>query len=426
MANVWNKWQKKSKKSAYEISTETGIPEQKVKEIINGERSVPTNLVDNLKKTLEEPTSKVKKTLNKIEIYNFFKKNSMQDLKEKFGFGSVRDIANELRISPSTLYNVWDFDYPTSYSTLKKVYDFFNNELNIQVNRKKTRQSRSVRTTLKKEDLTQEELSWYENTNLRELRGNKSPKMLLSELGFNEGYYVVLNYCENHNLGTGSFNNWFIVRQLYNYYNNKPLVSFLKEKKKPQSLKPKKHTIYIAKSQLSLEELEWYANSDLKKLRYEKGVSAFKLVEKIGFYRTYVSVYYRAESKRLGGKFNNWFIVRQLYNFYHDLPLLETYPKEEEIELLDITPMVKDNKPLMVENDETELLEEENIENLDVEPVEEETTIEGTILDVAPDSTTSNLDISKLENNWEQRCIELESELKRYRWLIDQLMNGDK
>ena len=140
--NIFKKYFDKSKKTIYDVSKETNIPEEKVQEIINGDREISGENVDKVLSSLQN-NNKVEKDIDIINAVEFFKKNNPRKLRKKFNYATQRDVARVVGLCPSMISQLESGNYgPTrnnkgiGNNTLLKLYDFYRNELNINVSRK--------------------------------------------------------------------------------------------------------------------------------------------------------------------------------------------------------------------------------------------------------------------------------------------------
>ena len=220
---IWNKLKTKNKVTSYDISKDTNIPEEKVKEILTGDRDVPTERVDDITKAIQNNSNKLAKDIRYNNAIKFFEENDFKELIKKFNFKSQRELAQAIHVSTyiTTMASTHRIKELSKISVIK-LYDFFSDELNIKSPRKKKvknnkKKTRTIYKVIKKEDLREEVLKWYDETDLKSLRlaDNLTIKDLVEKLGFSRGYDVV--YC---NLEKRSqIKNYLILDRLYKYYN---------------------------------------------------------------------------------------------------------------------------------------------------------------------------------------------------------------
>ena len=226
--NIWEKLKRESNKSTYDISKEIGIEEEKVKEILNGEREVATEDMDRVVKAFQtkpEAVAPIERTL----MEEFFKENKLNDLKNKFGYKKVIELANDIGVANSTLYRVnSEKDIKLlSNRNIKKIYDFFQNNFNKKVTvEKHIKNKNKIHTTkypqVDYEELPEEVREWFENTDINQLlvKRKMTKKQLLKKIGFTYGYYAILCdvICHRENKRC---QNAYIIQKLYDYFNNK-------------------------------------------------------------------------------------------------------------------------------------------------------------------------------------------------------------
>ena len=124
----------KNKKSSYEVSKETGISEDKIKEVFTGERSLPTKHVDAVVKSIQSKDNS--SNVDYLTARRFFDVDepNFVSLRNRFGYGTQRSLAQALKVPAcyiSDLEN--DKTELVPKSTLIKIYDFFQDELNVRV-----------------------------------------------------------------------------------------------------------------------------------------------------------------------------------------------------------------------------------------------------------------------------------------------------
>lgn len=220
---IWNKLKTKNKVTSYDISKDTNIPEEKVKEILTGDRNVPTERIDDITKAIQNNSNKLAKDIRYNNAIKFFEENDFKELIKKFNFKSQKELSQAVHVSTyiismASTHRIKEL----SKTSVIKLYDFFSDELNIKSPRKKKvknnkKKTRTIYKVIKKEDLREEVLKWYDETDLKSLRlaDNLTIKDLVEKLGFSRGYDVV--YC---NLEKRSqVKNYLILDRLYKYYN---------------------------------------------------------------------------------------------------------------------------------------------------------------------------------------------------------------
>lgn len=191
--SLWNKLnnKNKNKKSNYEISKKTNIPEDKVKEIMNGERAIPTDRVDDFVGAIQENNS-LERSVNVETAKRWIMETDLKSLRKKFNYSSQSDLAKELGLDTSTICRLENKKFShTSDSTLIKYYDFFQDELNIKIDRGEKSKTRRVKPHKKDQQVLNSidkeiAINWYKEFDLKEYLREKG--MSYKDFGLLLGY----------------------------------------------------------------------------------------------------------------------------------------------------------------------------------------------------------------------------------------------
>lgn len=264
--NFWRKLKAKGNKTTYDLSKETNISEEKLNEVFNGDRELPTNHVDKVYTALKEkkqPMTSIERAL----IEKFFIDNDILVLRKSWGYKSMQSLADAIGVGVSNLYYLRpQYIKKLTDNFLQKVYDFFQDELNKNVVKNKRNVIKPTYNKLKKEDVPKEILDWYNNFDLRAWRKNKklTAKQLCEKIGFNKGYETVYLDYENHKEGKRT-GNWLIIQRLYDYINKdknpivKPIeIPVIKEEPKPVDT-------YVKVNGIELPKCAEITTTDIKK-----------------------------------------------------------------------------------------------------------------------------------------------------------------
>ena len=226
--NIWSKKFNKTNKSVYEISKELNVPEEKIKEVIKGEREVPTNEVDRVNGAFSSNSIGIS-SFERTMMEQFFIDNDIQKLKTNFGYKSLRDLSNAMDIGISTIYYLrGDKIKATSDKLLKKAYDFFQDDWNkkAKIKRQKKQSEKNYYYQMSYSELPNEVIDWYKNVNLKELLYEENIKVtkLMEKLGFSDSYSAIYYKYAKRTIN-GCTNNWLLIQQLYNYYHGLELLN---------------------------------------------------------------------------------------------------------------------------------------------------------------------------------------------------------
>ena len=234
MANLWKNKFNRNNKSTYDISKEINVPEEKVKEIIRGERQVPTKDIDRVNEAFTNNKTERITSFERAMMEKFFIDNNYKDLKKKFGYKTFKELTDAIGVGASVIYDLKEPNIKTlSDNALKKVYDFFQNEWNIKkVPKYKQKNKRNCYYQLPKKMISSEVIEWYEKSDLKQLRENKNLKVneLLEKIGYTSAYGSTYYKFETK-LENPHTTNWLLVQQLYNYYHGLELLNTLAESK---------------------------------------------------------------------------------------------------------------------------------------------------------------------------------------------------
>lgn len=190
---IWNRLNRKSvsTKSNYEISKRTNIPEEKVKEIMEGEREIPSDRVDDFVNAIKE-NDKVEKQITMANIRKWIAETDLRELRKKFNYASQGELASALGVDASVVCRLEGkkLDH-VSDQTLQKYYDFLNDELNVKINKKNDLSSKILKTKIRGKinvsDVDYDKAyAWYQNFDLKAwLNDNDmSYKDLIIRLGY--------------------------------------------------------------------------------------------------------------------------------------------------------------------------------------------------------------------------------------------------
>jgi len=128
-------------KNISEISKETGIDEQKIKELKEGKREITGEAMNKVLDAINkiEKKTDIEKKVEKEEIFRWYESVDLNKLMHEFGYNRQKDCAEEIGIAQSSLCELINRK-PKKYTrVIQKVYDFFNDEFNKNINKKTKR-----------------------------------------------------------------------------------------------------------------------------------------------------------------------------------------------------------------------------------------------------------------------------------------------
>lgn len=235
MANtIWSKINKKNKKSTYEISKETNIPEDKVKEIMSGERELPTEKVNDFMKVLQDDNV-TERVITIENVKQWLKDTDLKQQRINYGYPSQTALAKALNVNTSVICRI-EGGHIGQFSDdmLLRYYDFLTDGLNKvikkEVNKVEDNKEKFFRVFkvsmmkhirfpkedqyLKNVDL-KDAYNWYKefdfNTYLTS--ANKSIDEFAKDLGYTNSTttYKLVNYNLDRNSG------YLVILKAYNF-----------------------------------------------------------------------------------------------------------------------------------------------------------------------------------------------------------------
>lgn len=136
-SNIWKRLRRKIDIPTNEIAYLLQIPEEKYIEIETGVRQMPKKLIDSFMKIYHERKEvKGETQIKMFEVNQFLKEMNLDELKKEFGYKTNKSLALAIGIGACQIYRLKKTD-KLSDNTKMKVYNFFNDPLNIVCNDKK-------------------------------------------------------------------------------------------------------------------------------------------------------------------------------------------------------------------------------------------------------------------------------------------------
>lgn len=269
MSNLWKRLNKQNK-SNYEISKETNIPEEKVKEIMEGERELPTEKVDEFTKALQE--ERIKRDIKMHEVYEWYKSVNIRQLREEFGYETQLELASQLGLASSTISNIECGNKEYGYTTILKLYDFFTNKLNKKIDKKLKEEPEEPNDIKKIKD-------WYIKTDLvkaRERLGYKSQASLARAIKLSPS---TISRIESKLDKNSKYFNESTLMIYYNFLNNNS-----NKNKAPKKVIRKYKNMSEEERQTDFEEVKkWYKGFNVKQWLYDKHWYHTDLAKALGY-----------------------------------------------------------------------------------------------------------------------------------------------
>ena len=162
MPNFW----KKKIKSTKKIADITGIDEEKIKELKNGEREIKGETMDKVLNAINQENKKttIETLTEQEEIIDWIRKADFDKLMVEFGFASQKDLANAIGVSQSSYSMISRGKFKDYSLLLKKIYDFFHNDFNKTIPNKTKREYETTNCTNEKKNKAKK---WFKENNMR-------------------------------------------------------------------------------------------------------------------------------------------------------------------------------------------------------------------------------------------------------------------
>lgn len=279
---------KKRIKNTFDIARETGVDEEKIKELVNGERSIEGETINKVMTAINR--DKHEREIEKLNIFEWYKNTDLKALRESFGYEKQLHLSSFLGIDKGEFNRFENKKFNRINNTIIKMYDFYHNDFNKRIDKNaelstvKKQDVTATKTTRIKSENYDKIMEWYNNTDIKALRGTTPQKELarLSHVA-QSSLSVIEQKKFEEKKDKVSFAS---LERLYNYYNSKK----------------NKH---LNGDRL----LDWYNSVDIKALRGNK--MQREVSKEIGIAQ---SCYCDIENKKLKIATPN---LEKVYNYYN-------------------------------------------------------------------------------------------------------------
>lgn len=216
----WNK--KINKKNITKLSNEIGVEEEKIKELVKGEREISGETMDKVLNVLNE--DKIQNAIEKQEIMKWYYETNLSELRKSFGYSQQIELANELNCHPSSICNLENHkDRVKQISPLiEQLYYFYKNDFNKKSNKKshieQDKKTIEKINEFKKNNIDKKTIYyWYATNNLKKLREDKGILTQKELAKITNLPQSTVSDFENKRFKTCNST----ITTLYNFYNNK-------------------------------------------------------------------------------------------------------------------------------------------------------------------------------------------------------------
>ena len=167
--NIWEKMRRKKGLTRVEVAKKMGISEEKVKEVENNMREMPTKEVNNYIKNIFE-VSNAEREIELAKAKEWYEKADFKKLLKEFGFKTQGELARKLEVDSSSI-SCWFAKKTGSrhigQNSLLKLYYFFNDEFNKVTTKSAPKQeSKKVKVTNRAVD-RKTAIKWWRDFDLK-------------------------------------------------------------------------------------------------------------------------------------------------------------------------------------------------------------------------------------------------------------------
>ena len=241
--NFYTKKNKKSKLTTKEIAQELNISEEKIKELERGERTLTGKTLDKYLEVVNK--TDVELALENAQLKKWFEETDLKKLREEFGYDKQTALAKVLCVDQAILSRAENKNETTSISTIKTLYNFYQNDFN-----KKAKQKTNDNDDKKIMD-------WYCDFDLKRYMAvnNLTTIDLSNKTGFSP---ATINRLRNKKILS-----FATTKQLYNYVTNAPFD-------------------YEQMNENDIKIQEWYNTFNLNKFMKENKIFVKTLSKDLG------------------------------------------------------------------------------------------------------------------------------------------------
>nr|DAL31272.1 MAG TPA_asm: Regulatory protein [Caudoviricetes sp.] len=140
-----------------ELSNELNVDEEKIKELKEEKREIEGETLDRVLEITNKKTPLERKIENS-NIYNWYLNTNLAELRLKFGYRRQKDLGNEIGIGQGTICQIEQKKLKTVSGSLKKMYYFFNNDFNKQIENDKIKKTIEKKQVENKSEVSDETL----------------------------------------------------------------------------------------------------------------------------------------------------------------------------------------------------------------------------------------------------------------------------
>jgi len=324
-------WSKRIKNKK-DLADALNVDESKIDALVNNELEIGGETMNKTLKAIEE--ERINKAIRESDIWRWIQETDFRQKRLEFGYKTIKEVASIIGISDSTISRLETNKsvYPKLTPSLKKVYEFYQNDFNKNTTNITAKQNIDRSNKINREN--KDVWKWYKNTDIKELRKQSGFKTAFDFAGKIDVCPSCISDLEKKKMKRVNKT----MMKAYNYFNNNELP-----------IEKDTDAIY-----------EWYKSiEDLRDYRRKFGYSLNKFMSELNLSYDQARTFERHEYKSATP------VVEKIYNFYHDeskrLDAIEWEPTENNVFIahqdkqLPVEPVV--DAPEDTKNDEIAILE---------------------------------------------------------------------
>lgn len=181
---------KRKIKNAFDIARDIGVDEKKVRELRDGDRHIEGVTMDKVLDAINR--SDADRTIEKIEIFEWYKNTDLKKLRKDFGYNTQAYLSRVANVDNGELNRFENKKFAKINPIIIKMYDFYHNDFNKNIDKGENEvkdKDKAVEYTDKKKNKM---FKWYLKTNLKNLRGEMAQKEMARLIGIPQSCYCDL------------------------------------------------------------------------------------------------------------------------------------------------------------------------------------------------------------------------------------------
>lgn len=268
-------------KSTYDVARETGIEEEKIKELKEGKREITGETMDKVLKAINK--TETEKSIEKANIYQWYMETDLTQEREKFGYKNQKELALASNIHNSNISKLENKKFDKVNNDMIRLYDFYHNDFNIQIANEGI------------DEQKKEVWKWYNEI--------KDLKLYRRDFGYSLNKFMLMlniSYDQLRDFENHRYKKWNKTMQLfYDFYHNED--NRLPKRNNLQYVMPMDNPVF-----------KWYMETDFESIKKEYGLTNKQFAQKIGISQTSMCEIIAHKQRVLSKS------VQAIYDFFQD------------------------------------------------------------------------------------------------------------